>query len=396
MVARDIALAAAAGAPVHFLHLSTAALGRARAAREGRRRRGDRGGGAAPLHAHRRPDRRRLRPGVQGEPAAADPGRRGRGSGQAWPTARSTRSRPTTRPTRPNERTCPSTRRRRGCSASRPPSPSSLGELGAADRAGPRAAQLAARRARWARPGQRRRAGRPDRRAADRGQPVRHRPGGHLDGRPGGTRKPEPQHALRREAPDRTSTPHRPARRTGRRRRGGAAVSDGILGTPPQTRRSSSSRTARSSRARRSARFGADGVATGEARLQHGALRLPGGDHRPLLRGAGGRRSPIPTSETTASTRPTTRRRARTARASSSATSSERPSNWRSTESLEELPRAPLGPRHDRASTPAGSPGTCATAVRCPAPSAPRPRRRSQTPRPPRRRRPTASTWCAV
>ena len=84
---------------VHFLHLSTAGSVELVRGGQGRRPAGHRRGHAAPLHAHRR-ELRGLRPGVQGEPAAAHRRRRRRGPGRAWPTARSTPSPPTTRRTR--------------------------------------------------------------------------------------------------------------------------------------------------------------------------------------------------------------------------------------------------------------------------------------------------------
>ncbi len=87
-----------------------------------RRAAGHRRGGPPPLH----PDRRlcgRLRPGVQGQPAAAARGRRGGGEGRPGRRDhRRHRHRP--RPPRPRvARTCPSTRPRRACSAWRPPCP---------------------------------------------------------------------------------------------------------------------------------------------------------------------------------------------------------------------------------------------------------------------------------
>ena len=118
MVARDIALVRLTGAPVHFLHLSTAGsvelVRRAKA--EGLP--GHRRGGAAPHAPHPRRGGR-LRPGVQGEPAAAHRRGRGRGRGRACATARSTPSPPTTPRTRPRPRTSPSTRPRRACSGCR-------------------------------------------------------------------------------------------------------------------------------------------------------------------------------------------------------------------------------------------------------------------------------------
>ena len=80
MVARDLALAEAAGRPRALPPPLDRAFGRAGPPGQGGRRRGDRRGRAAPLYAHRRADLR-LRPGVQGEPAAAHRRRRGGGQG---------------------------------------------------------------------------------------------------------------------------------------------------------------------------------------------------------------------------------------------------------------------------------------------------------------------------
>ena len=80
MVARDIALSRLTGVPVHLQHLSTAgsvALVRAAKA-EGHPVTAE--ACSPPLHPHRR-GLRRLRPGVQGPPAAAHRGRRGRHQG---------------------------------------------------------------------------------------------------------------------------------------------------------------------------------------------------------------------------------------------------------------------------------------------------------------------------
>ncbi len=70
MVIRDLALARLTGAQVHFLHLSTAGslamVRRGQGVGPGR----DRRGGAPPFHPHRRRGGV-LRPGVQGQPAAA-------------------------------------------------------------------------------------------------------------------------------------------------------------------------------------------------------------------------------------------------------------------------------------------------------------------------------------
>ena len=106
----------------------------------------------------------RLRPGVQGEPAAAAPTPTWPRSGPVWPTARSTPSPPTTRPTPRRSRSTPSTRRRAACSVSRRRSAVALTEP--RRRHGPRRHR---RRAVVAPGGHRR----PDRRARrpDRGRP---------------------------------------------------------------------------------------------------------------------------------------------------------------------------------------------------------------------------------
>ena len=108
MVARDLALVRLTGAPMHFLHLSTAGLGRAGPAGQGRGAAGHRRGRPAPLRPHRRRGGR-LRPGLQGQPAAAHAPPDVAAVRRGWPTARSTPSPPTTPRTPPRPRTCPST-----------------------------------------------------------------------------------------------------------------------------------------------------------------------------------------------------------------------------------------------------------------------------------------------
>ena len=104
MVMRDLALCRLTGAPVHFLHLSTAGsvelVRRAKAA-------------GLPVTAEATPHHftltdaalRRLRPGVQGQPAAAHREPTSPRCGPAWPTAPSTPSPPTTPPTPRRPRT---------------------------------------------------------------------------------------------------------------------------------------------------------------------------------------------------------------------------------------------------------------------------------------------------
>ena len=81
MVHRDIELARLTGARIHLLHLSTARQRRAGPGGQGRRAAGDGRGRAAPPQPHRR-GAARLRPGVQGQPAAAHGGRRRRAQGR--------------------------------------------------------------------------------------------------------------------------------------------------------------------------------------------------------------------------------------------------------------------------------------------------------------------------
>ncbi len=83
MLARDLALVRLTGAPMHFLHLSTAGLARDGAGGQGRRPpRHRRGHASSP-----RPKRRRrggLRPGLQGQSAASERLGRGGASGQVF------------------------------------------------------------------------------------------------------------------------------------------------------------------------------------------------------------------------------------------------------------------------------------------------------------------------
>ena len=115
MVARDIALVAPDGRARPLPAPVDGGLGRPGPPGQGGRPAGHRRGGAAPHAPDARPGRR-LRPGLQGEPAAAHRSGRRRRASPDCATAPSTRSPPTTRRTRPRPRTCPSTRRRRACS----------------------------------------------------------------------------------------------------------------------------------------------------------------------------------------------------------------------------------------------------------------------------------------
>ena len=110
---RDLALARLTGARLHFLHLSTAGslamIRGAKASGPG----GHGRGGAPPLHPHRRRGGV-LRPGVQGQPAAAQLTPTWPPSRRRWPTGSSTPSPPTTPPTPRRPRRRPSTRPRPG------------------------------------------------------------------------------------------------------------------------------------------------------------------------------------------------------------------------------------------------------------------------------------------
>ena len=103
IIARDVMLAEHTGSRLHVCHVSHRRLGRGhplgQVARHRRHGRGD----AAPLAAHLRPARV-LRPGVQGEPAAASDLRRRGAARRRWPTAPSTPSPPTTPRTRSHDK----------------------------------------------------------------------------------------------------------------------------------------------------------------------------------------------------------------------------------------------------------------------------------------------------
>ena len=91
IIARDVLLAEHVGSRLHVCHVSTAGsveiVRWAKSRGHRRHRRGD----AAPPAAHRGP-RRDLRPGVQGQPAAAHGAPTSRPSARAWPTGPSTSS----------------------------------------------------------------------------------------------------------------------------------------------------------------------------------------------------------------------------------------------------------------------------------------------------------------
>ena len=75
VVARDLLLAELTGGRLHLCHVSTGGRGRAGPGGQGPRGAGHRRGRPPPLHPDRR-GRQLLRPGVQGQPAAAREGRR--------------------------------------------------------------------------------------------------------------------------------------------------------------------------------------------------------------------------------------------------------------------------------------------------------------------------------
>ncbi len=113
IIARDVMLAEHTGSRLHVCHVSTAGTVEVLRWAKARGIDGHRRGHAAPPAAHLRPARG-LRPGVQGQPAAA-PGRGRRGAaGRRWPTARSTPSPPTTPRTPRTTRTTRSATRRSG------------------------------------------------------------------------------------------------------------------------------------------------------------------------------------------------------------------------------------------------------------------------------------------
>ena len=193
-------------------------------------------------------------------------------------------------------------------------------------------------------------------------------PDGHVGRRPGPPGQPQPQHALRRPHADGPGAPHDPARRTGRRRRRGPAMS---------------------AVTRRALLVLADGTTfEGEAigadrrrcrhrrgRVQHRAVRLPGGHHRPVLRRPD-HHLHLPAHRQLRRDR--RRRRepaARSAGASSSATWPAGAATGAATATSTPSCAATACPASP-ASTPAASPATSATPAPCPAPSAPPTRRR--------------------
>ena len=325
MVARDIALARLTGARVHFLHLSTA--GSVDLVRGGQGRRACRSPPRPRPHHFTLTDAalRRLRPGVQGQPAAAHRRRRGRGQGRAGRRHhRRHRHRP--RPPRPGGqgaalRPGPA----RACSAWRRrwpwPSPSStcpsarvLALL-----------SLAAGRHRRPRPTTPRR---PDR-AGRAGQPVRDRPDGHA-GR--STRPRWPAAAATRPTPAGRCTGRVRhtvlARRAGGRRRRGPAMSGRHGDRAPAPRPCWSWPTAPRSRARPSA---PSRPAAWPPARSCSTPCCPATRRSSPTRPTPGRSSPspTPTSATTGSTPPTTRAAGPSAAGVIVRDLARRPSNWR-------------------------------------------------------------------
>ena len=104
IIARDVLLAEHVGSRLHVCHVSTA--GSVEIIRWAKSRGVDVTAEVTPHHLLLTDDLvPQLRPGVQGEPAAAHPGRRRRRCARRSPTARSTSSPPTTRRTRSRTRT---------------------------------------------------------------------------------------------------------------------------------------------------------------------------------------------------------------------------------------------------------------------------------------------------
>ena len=254
---------------------------------------------AAPLHASPTPRVAGLRPGVQGEPAAAHRRRRRRRARAVWPTGTIDAIATDHAPHTPEAKEEPFDQAPPGmlgletalAVASAACAPSDAAAVGRRD--APlglaRIAVVAVRRAdrRLASPAAERRPGRLGGRAAP--TCASFDPAARVDRRSGAGWQPA---AATRPYAGRTlhaagsATPCSPASRSSMRRRGGAAMT-----ADPSRRRSSSSPTAPSSRARPSARSTAGEATVGHrrARVQHRAVGLPGDHHRPVLRRAGDR-----------------------------------------------------------------------------------------------------------
>ena len=308
---RDIALARLTGAARALPAPVDGGLDRDGAGRAGERRAGHGRGHDPPLHAH--PRRVRVvRPGVQGEPAAAHRRRRRRGHGR--PRRRTIDAIATDHAPHAQEaKEQPFDQAPPGMLGLETALALALTELELPIEIGARAALVAAgrdRRAHAARTAGRSRRATPQTSASSTrppsGSSIRPRWRAAAATRPyaGRTLTGRVRHTLL-------------ARRTGRDRRRGAAMSGRRSTRGP--RHCSSSPTARSFEGEA---IGAPaGGVERRGRLQHRAVRLPGGHHRPVVRRADHQLHLSRTSATTARPRSTRRAAGRSAAASSSATS---------------------------------------------------------------------------
>ena len=283
--------------------------GRPGAPGQGRGRARDRRGGAAPLHADRRLHAG-LRHGLQGQPAAAHPRPTSTPCKPALADGTVDAIATDHAPHAPEPKDLPFDQAAPGharAADGRWPWPST--ELDLPDRADAGPAQLAAGRHRRARPGPRRRP-----RAArwPPGAPANLcviDPTATWTVDPTALASPQPQHPLRRPHPDRPGAPHRAGRGAGRHRRGGPAMSPRRWTVARASRPCWCWPTARSSRARPSAPAPAGRRSDRRGRVQHGAVGLSGGHHRPVLRRPGHRLHLPPHRQLRGQLRPTTRRR---------------------------------------------------------------------------------------
>ena len=356
MVARDIALARLTGGRVHFLHLSTAGSAALVAAAKAE--------GLA-VTAEVTPHHLSL---THAELAGYDPvfkvnpplrARRDvdRPARPRARRARSTPSPPTTPPIRPRRKDAPLDAAPPGMLGLETALAVAFGALVLARRSGQATApaMAVARRARpCCRGSPARIAGLARRRRAairaGPSSPVRPPTSACIDpGRrwevdpPAG--QPEPQHARGRAGRHRPGPPHRLPGRAGRGGRRGAAMTAAAVDASPAAR-SVGRCAARAGRRRGVRGRGHRGRAPRRrghrrARVQHGAVGLPGGRHRPELRRPGGRLHLSPHRELRRHRPTTTRRPARGAGASWCATLPPRPSTGAPTGSLEDFLVAP-------------------------------------------------------
>ena len=374
------------GARIHFLHLSTAGSVELVRAGRGRGSAGHRRGRAPPLHPDRRV-RGRLRPGLQGEPAAA-PGRRRDGAcrrGLADGTVDAIAT--DHAPHAPELKELPFDQA--------PPGMLGLETALAAapcGETGPRPSSRVLALLSWQpaaiaglgrRP--RRRAGRAGRR---RGRPANlcvFDPDGHLDGRPGPLGQPQPQHPLRRAALTRAGAPHRLPGRAGGDRRRGAAVSGRrhrrAAAPRPEAALGAGRRRGLRGRGRRRPSRRA-GWPPARSVFNTVLSRLPGGDHRPVLRRAGHRLHLPPHRQLRRQRRRTTRPPAPYCRGV------DRPRPGRPARAAggrpgpRGLPRPPRRAGHHRRGHPPADPPPPRRTGPCPAPSGRPARRRWPRPRP--------------